>query len=200
VPRTLSIRRVSDGIPVRLSARESFIWQLHLILDRLPRRGLRTAFAREVLLTLGVPAEDAGKMAETVAQTLPEQLARTDMSHVLGALERSVPIQWVNDLVEVGDGVAESLQQALIEIFAGVSRPAFPREVTGQILEAAARVVGPNSIPNDLAPSLREAIENTLVHDLWRSRDAAAYAALADRVIRHFREKARLDVRPNNRA
>jgi hypothetical protein len=170
---------------------------MHVILDHVPRWGQRRAFVRQVLLQLGVPATEVDPIADRVGQLLPKQFARMDMTDVLAILEKGLPIEWVNDLVQVSEGAADSLKREIIAIFAGVSRPAFPREVTAQILEAAARILGAEKIPENVAGPLSQSIEEVLVHDLWRSRDGAGHAALAAQVMYRLRTDARLDLRPS---
>jgi hypothetical protein len=186
---------MTTKVVLRRSAREEILWNFHVVLDSVGEGEAGQAdFVEQMLSRFGVPQEKLAWLVGQVCEALPHDLHGVDMTELMSAFERTVPIEWDDDLSAVGAHASADFERSVLGILTVRTPAELPKEVTTQILRELARVVG--ALDEKLVARAAEAIEELLVQELWRTKDDAARARLKDRLFYALKTTARLEFAP----
>jgi hypothetical protein len=186
---------MSSGVILQRSKQERMLWDLHVILDSVPEdERRREEFVRQTLRQLGVHGQVLEDAIGRVCAELPEDLDDTEMSEVLGILEKNLPIQWLEDVTSVPWALEQECKAVLLGILADRPRGTLPKAVTEQMVAMLQRVLG-GYVSEGVVGRLSARIEEELISQMWRSRDHASRQELVDRLMYWVRSEAQVTFR-----
>jgi hypothetical protein len=139
---------------------------------------------------LGCPSVDFETAVKETCTMLPSNLEQADMREVLTVLERAIPIEWVEDRTVMDGQLEVTCQQVLDRILSERLQGTLPSAVTTQMLTELERVLGASL--DAAQPRLRQAIQDKLVFEMWRSVDDASRKRLAEGIMYTVKSEARL--------
>jgi hypothetical protein len=168
------------------------MWYFHVVLDSVEEgpRG-REEFVRRILEEFGVSCSSMRNAVSRVCRKLPLDLGDTDMVEILAVFEETVPIEWHEDVTIVPRELGMECREVLLRILVERPRGTVPKVVTAQMIGELARVLGAR-LNTEALTRLRDAIEERLINDMWRSLDLASQEQLADRLMYSVRNEGRL--------
>lgn len=144
---------------------------------------------REVLTWFDVAESPA--LVERIGTELPEDLHGATDTEMLSAFERALPIEWEEDLQQVGAEQTAAFRQAVLGILAVRTPEPLPKQVSEMVIAELERATQLDC-EAELLERARQSIEVLFIDQLWRSKDRAAHERLASDIFFGLKRTARL--------
>jgi len=184
---------MESKIVLRRSQRDNILWHFFVVLDHVGDGAQgRNEFATEMLTAFGVDPPQRDEWAKMICDSLPENLHELDANNIMDVFERVLPLEWENDLYQVGAEQSAEFRHSILGILAARTPDHLPREVSRLVIDELKRVVG-GHVNAEALPRAAEALAELFVSELWRSKDVASQTKLTDHVLFRLKSTAQLE-------